>query len=458
MPIKGLTDRPNLMPRKGKIYLGKMVPSSSGKERPTATPYFVVPDEVAEVFGPEPTQLRVMLPTNDPAIIAPTWYKAYLQSTLACRGDGELATRLIYNDQAVKIGDGLYQGPLAKGRALPANQKRSASRYQIRCLGEECPDYISKDCTILMQFQFLLPDVPGYGCWQIDTGSFNSVRNIYNSLAYLEMFGDPRGVMLDLSLRPQPAIRPDGHSNTIYCLHLEYNGTLAHMLEAVKTTGFALAEGVDLKPDDSRPDLIVPRGGHEPEPEPPVQQRTYDTRRPAEIERDFWDRMEERNWTREMLEGVLGKTWKEWTSVYPRAQDGCDLAWQMMEEAYDEPEPPPPGETVVDEINIESDFVQLMEEAETAEDMTWLRRKVYDEMEPGPLKTNFIEMIQAGADAEGFVWVTDELRYVTPEPQQPDDPALDWVTNDEAAEAMAEGVPADQRTPNERRDTNGQLL
>ena len=68
--IKGLSDVRRL-PRIGKIRLGVKKVAKSGKEYPAEVPWFVCPDEVCQVCGPEPTGLDIMLPVEDPEIISP---------------------------------------------------------------------------------------------------------------------------------------------------------------------------------------------------------------------------------------------------------------------------------------------------------------------------------------------------------------------------------------------------
>lgn len=338
-----------MLPRVGKIHLGVKVKNAQGREYPKATDHFVVPAPVAAVYGEQPKELSVVLPTADPEIIAPTWYKAYLSSTLACRGDGVTAVRLIYNDEARLLREGLYEGPLAHGRSQPENKKRSASRYTIHCPGQDCPIYQSDDCSELMMLQFLLPDVPGFGVWQIDTGSFHSIRNILDSLAYLQLFGNPAGMRLTLSLEPMTVTRPDGRSNTVYVMHLRYAGMLSNMIGEAQRPGFALPEGVMPEPDESRPDLILPRDGHAPEPDEEAWILDFDERHPfppgmaqGDMVKRFWAMMRRDGLTEDMLEGVLGMTFRQWAHEYRDAREGLSKAWQMMCDAYLQSEAPAP--------------------------------------------------------------------------------------------------------------------
>ena len=273
MPIKGLTSgRQRMLPRVGKIHLGIKVQHANGNEYPRAVDYFVFPEEVQEIvhrlYGPEPRELDIILPSDDTDIIAPAWYKAYLNTGQAvCKGDGASADRLIFDDQMQRDPDtGFANGPIAKARRNEQNRDRPASRYTIRCPGRDCEYYGSKDCKEVMHLQFLLPDIPGFGIWQLDTGSYWSITQIYDSIAYLQMFGDIAGMRLKLTLEPREVTRPDGGRNTVYTLHLRHDGTFYQMLEAGQKPAWqALPEGTIPTPDESRNELLYPTNGFAPE-------------------------------------------------------------------------------------------------------------------------------------------------------------------------------------------------
>jgi hypothetical protein len=64
MPIKGLTQVRRL-PRLGKIKMGIKVKTTLGVEYPQKTDYFVVPPEVADVYGDRPKALDIIIPVED---------------------------------------------------------------------------------------------------------------------------------------------------------------------------------------------------------------------------------------------------------------------------------------------------------------------------------------------------------------------------------------------------------
>lgn len=92
MPIHGITDK-LILPRLGKIRLGIMKETEQGKKYPAETEYFVVPSEVADIYGDEPTEIPVMFPVDDDEMIFPHYYKWFQGSGLKCKGDGLTAYR-----------------------------------------------------------------------------------------------------------------------------------------------------------------------------------------------------------------------------------------------------------------------------------------------------------------------------------------------------------------------------
>ena len=108
----------------------------------------------------------------------------------------------------------------------------------------------------MMNFQFLMPDVEGYGVWQMDTGSYHGITGIYDSLAYLKLFGDVAGVPLRLTLEPKE-VSPDGRKKTVHVLRLTHAGKLADMLQAVERPRWALSAAVMPEPDETPDDLML---------------------------------------------------------------------------------------------------------------------------------------------------------------------------------------------------------
>jgi hypothetical protein len=165
--IKGFSERTRL-PRLGKIFLGKKVKkntpnpgcSCSPQEAclkctyPTETTYFVVPPEVAKIYGEKPTELRVKVPVNDVEVVFPQAYKYYGASRgLKCYGDGEIAYRM--------------------------NEKTFAMEQTV------CPCHLAdKECRKTGILNVILYEVSQVGVYQITTRSSNSMRDVRSGLLY----------------------------------------------------------------------------------------------------------------------------------------------------------------------------------------------------------------------------------------------------------------------------------
>lgn len=151
--IKELSERRRL-PRLGKIRLGvKLTSEKSRKEYPKETEFFVVPPEVARVYGERPISLDVMVPINDPGVVFPQAYKWYGgQRGLKCIGGGETALRLKEETQGLE---------------------------EIPC---PCERLVSGECQKRGHFMAILPRINMGGVYQIDIGSYNSIVDINSGL------------------------------------------------------------------------------------------------------------------------------------------------------------------------------------------------------------------------------------------------------------------------------------
>jgi hypothetical protein len=261
MPIKGLSESRRL-PRLGKIHLGvKKSKVVNGREvtYPSAVDHFVFPDPNEEglsdqirslyatlpkVFGDKPKELRILIPVEDEERWCSQYYRAYSQTRgLICKGDGDTALRLV----DVRTG------------ALADRNTTEAILKEVPCAGRDCPDY-EQSCREIMNLQFLLPEIPGLGVWQIDTSSINSIRNI-NSAADLvkRIYGRVAMIPLLLTVEPQEVQDAEGKRRTVNVLNLRTNRTLLEMMETV-TRRELTAGPVELPvPDDEVPEMVIPQ-------------------------------------------------------------------------------------------------------------------------------------------------------------------------------------------------------
>ena len=204
MPIKGVTEVVRL-PRLGKIRLGIKLENPEGTIYPSPTDYFVCPEEVRKIFGERPRELRVMFPTDEESQWASQYLRCYSESgSLICRGDGVIAVA------KVAIGTG----------AIVTEESEVTELREITCNPANCAYYQKKQCRRVMNLQFLLPDCPGFGVYQLDTSSFYSIVNVNSSLELI------RGVcgrlsMISLSLKLiEQEVLPEGKKKTVRVLSL----------------------------------------------------------------------------------------------------------------------------------------------------------------------------------------------------------------------------------------------
>lgn len=247
--IKGLSENRRL-PRMGKIRLGIRVKKKAEDNRckhekdatcnfctyPRETEYFVVPPEVAKVYGDKPTELDIMLPVNDLNIIFPQAYEMYGSGRgLFCSGDGETAIRL---NQETKSFD-----------------------------ERKCPcEYLEqKKCSQRAHLLAILPKVSPGGVYQFDTGSINSIIDINSSLEYVQaMIG--RFAMVQLKIKRIPTqTHHDGKKQTHYTMKIEPVGDFndLKLLRNDKETIFLLPE----PPEHVNPAVDGPTVEEENEPE-----------------------------------------------------------------------------------------------------------------------------------------------------------------------------------------------
>ena len=206
MPIKGVSDVVRL-PRLGKIRLGILKEVVDDIYEPVPTDYFVCPDEVKKVFGEKPKELRIMFPTEDNDQWASQYYRFYSETgALLCRGDGSTAT--------------------ARAGVSTGSQKQAV---EIVCLPDLCAFFREGSCRRVMNLQFLLPDCPGVGVYQLDTSSIHSIIAVNSGIALLRAICG-RLAMIPLSLKlVEQTVEIQGSQESIYVLDLSSSCSLAEI-------------------------------------------------------------------------------------------------------------------------------------------------------------------------------------------------------------------------------------
>jgi hypothetical protein len=243
--IKGLSEARRL-PRLGKIYLGKKIkknvpnPGCSCKPDegcfrctyPKETPYFVIPPEVAKVYGENPTVLRVKVPVNDLTVVFPQAYKYYGSGRgLKCAGDGEIAYRM---------------------------NEKSFAMEQVSC---PCPHLEAKECQQTGVLNVILYEVSKAGVYQITTRSKNSIRDVNSGLDFV-------ACSLGGSFAMVPLLLKRVETETQFRGQKAKHHTLQILLDA-ESPEFgkklpSAKENLALPPaDEVRPDLAGPVGTEE---------------------------------------------------------------------------------------------------------------------------------------------------------------------------------------------------
>ncbi|KKN63773.1 hypothetical protein LCGC14_0498770, partial [marine sediment metagenome] len=247
MPIQGISEIRRL-PRLGKIRLGVKVDSPGKSPYPKAVDYFVCPPEVEAVHGEKPKTLNIMFPVEDEAVFAQQWYRGYSMTRgLVCKGDGCKADRII--DKATG--------------ALVNRNSKDVEWRETACQGEGCPEYQSKQCRRVMNLQFLLPDVPGLGIWQLDTSSFHSIVNINSAIELIRgLCGRIRMIPLILSVEPRD-VTPEGITKkTIHVLQLRSDLSLAGIRQLAHEPAVQIQAGQMPAPEppenEERPEDLIP--------------------------------------------------------------------------------------------------------------------------------------------------------------------------------------------------------
>jgi hypothetical protein len=223
MPIENLSENVR-MPRLGKFHLGYKDPV---KGYPVKTDYFVLEkdhpnkDAIQKIIGKEPKELKVLIPSEDAEDWCPQYYMSYeLTHGLVCKGNGITAMRMVD----------------VKTNAFPTKSTATTTMIDLDCDGKDCPMYKERKCREAMKLRFVLPDVPGLGVWQIDTGSINSILNI-NSCAKMikTAFGRISNIPLKLTLEPISVNNPEtGKKQTVFVLNLRTDVTLAQLADAAR--------------------------------------------------------------------------------------------------------------------------------------------------------------------------------------------------------------------------------
>ncbi|MCM8765937.1 MAG: hypothetical protein NC920_03720 [Candidatus Omnitrophica bacterium] len=208
--IKDLSEIRRL-PRLGKIKLGiKLISQKTNQEYPKETEYFIVPPEVARVYGNKPTALEVMFPINDREVVFPQAFKWYgSMRGLKCVGNGDQALRL-------------------------REEKREME--EIECEGINCEHFKVGECQRIGHLMVILPRVNMGGIYQIDVGSYHSIVDVNSGIDYVQALVG-RFAMIPLRLCRFPKeTHFEGQKQIHYTLQLFFDADIELLNELRRNT------------------------------------------------------------------------------------------------------------------------------------------------------------------------------------------------------------------------------
>jgi hypothetical protein len=234
--IKGLSDKRRL-PRLGKIRLGVKAVSQGGKSYPVEKRYFILPPEVAKVYGQQAEEIDVMFPLEDERTIFPQRLVWFGQSRgPKCMGDGEKARRI--NEQ------GGYDD-----RPCP------------------CDLLKKKECMQRANLLVMLPKVSVGGVYQIDISSYHSIVDLNSGIDYIRaLLGRISMVPLKLK-RVARETHGSGRKETHYPLQIAFEGNLDALMAFKKGVPQLTRGSAEVSPADLSNPEMDPEGTEERSPE-----------------------------------------------------------------------------------------------------------------------------------------------------------------------------------------------
>lgn len=167
---------------------------------------FILDTEALAIYGEKPTELDVILLSNDPTINFRTRYNYYKGGKCQCSGDGVDGEKL----------DGSY----------------------IKCDIDTCKFYAEKKCKANGILSVILPKLGCVGgAARFRTTSIHSIRGILSSLMMISTItgGVLAGIPLTMTLTPKQ-VQPKSASKaqTVYIVNIVYKGGNAdHLRQAV---------------------------------------------------------------------------------------------------------------------------------------------------------------------------------------------------------------------------------
>ncbi|OGD40089.1 MAG: hypothetical protein A2V45_08180 [Candidatus Aminicenantes bacterium RBG_19FT_COMBO_58_17] len=217
MSIKGLSDRGMSFPEIGQIRKGAKVTKTrkdgSTYETPVDLSYFrVVFDEreiraaeiFTELYGPEPTMIRIMLPFHEIWRMWDPFLEAYTAGRMVARADGENFIHLI----DTKTGETLVRNGIdvKTNKPRPYFEGQSVGSY-IDGKGQEQQVYCKPNGRLMV----IIPEFARMVYMTVITTSIHDILNISDQLRAYAVLNDNQlaGIPLILRRRPRSISTPD---------------------------------------------------------------------------------------------------------------------------------------------------------------------------------------------------------------------------------------------------------
>lgn len=202
--VRGLTDSPRA-PLVAKAKIGE----KGDRGQPKRLDYiiFVEPQtgrrlpEYQAVFGDRPTHFKALLSGDRCEDMIDVAWKRYGAKGLKCRGDGEIG---IDRDT---------------GEEIPCAGEFGAPEGQYRCRYANAHDGKPPECKPILSMRLVVPQIPGLGVVQLDTGGVaSSIPTLMWQLRMIERATDGHmaGIAIEVAIRAFT----DRYGNAAYGWHL----------------------------------------------------------------------------------------------------------------------------------------------------------------------------------------------------------------------------------------------
>lgn len=163
-----------------------------------------------------PTQLPILLPYDELELNLPNRLAYYKGRTAYCTGDGIQAQRIPLDEKGGPAGPAAPFGPC----------------------GSACPDFQARRCKPHAKLRFVLGTQENVGgCYEFVTTSWNSLRNLVESLRLIQTMtrGKLAWVPLRFEIGPQTVQpRSGGPTNTAWIARVTFPGTPRELLASVR--------------------------------------------------------------------------------------------------------------------------------------------------------------------------------------------------------------------------------